>query len=86
MDRELFCEKGIKMNCFFCKGLLKESLTTHVVKLESCIIIIKGVPCNECAQCGETFFDNKVTYQLDDLVNGLKVSITEVAIINYSAA
>ena len=66
--------------------MIKDSITTHVVKLKACIIIIKNVPCAECVQCGETFFDNDVALQIEKIVKELKSVITEVAIVNYSAA
>jgi len=66
--------------------MLKGGFTTHVVKLETCIIIIKNVPCTECVQCGETFFDNDVAMQLEKIVKKMKTAIAEVAIINYSVA
>ena len=74
------------MNCFHCKGKMMSSTTTHVVKLEACIIIIKNVPCIECVQCGTTYFDNDVALQLEIVVKETKTVLTEVAIINYPAA
>jgi len=73
------------MNCFLCKGTLKDSITTHVVRYNTCIIIVKNVPCTECVQCGETFYDNDVSLQLENIVNKMKTTFTEVAIINYPA-
>ena len=74
------------MNCFLCKGTIKNSITTHVVRFDNCIIIVKNVPCTGCVQCGETFYDNDVALQLEKIVNKMKTTFTEVAIINYSAA
>ena len=74
------------MNCFYCKGRLKDSFTTHVVKMENCIIIVKNVPCTECVQCGATFFDNDVAMLLEKTIKEMKSAITEIAIINYPAA
>jgi len=74
------------MNCFLCKGTIKDSITTHVVRFKSCIIIVKNVPCTECVQCGETFYNNDVALQLEKIVDKMKTAFTEVAIINYSAA
>ena len=74
------------MNCFYCKGTLKKSNTAHVVKLSTCIIIIKNVPCIECVQCGQTFYDNDVARQLEKIVMEMKTAMTEVAIVNYLAA
>ena len=74
------------MKCFYCKGTINESITSHVVKLKTCVIIIKNVPCTECVQCGETFYDNDVALQIEKIVKEMKPAITEVAIVNYSAA
>ena len=73
------------MNCFFCKGELTESTTTHVVTLDKCIVIVKNVPCIRCAQCGEAFFSDEVAQQLEKIVEAVKRSIiSEVAIVEYS--
>ncbi len=75
------------MKCFFCKGELSNSTTTHVVTLDKCIVIVKNVPCTRCAQCGETYFDDAVAQQLEKIVEAVKHSImSEVAIIDYAQA
>jgi len=66
--------------------MLKNSVTTHVVKLKSCIIIVKDAPCTECVQCNATFYDNDVAEQLEKIVKDMKTTITEVAIVNYAIA
>ncbi|MDR2600494.1 MAG: type II toxin-antitoxin system MqsA family antitoxin [Oscillospiraceae bacterium] len=71
------------MNCFYCKGTLKNSITTHVVNMKTCIIIIKDTPCTECVQCNATYYDNDVVLQLEKIVKEMKTAITEVAIVNY---
>lgn len=72
------------MNCFLCKGSLTDSTTNHVVNLKKRIIIIKNVPCTECTQCGETYYDDNVAAYLEQIVDNLKNIYTEVAIVNYS--
>mgnify|MGYP002516853877 FL=1 len=72
------------MNCFMCKGKLKEKNTTFMVELDNCIIIIKNVPSLVCEQCGEVSYSNEVSKQLEKLVNAVRNSITEITIINYS--
>ena len=74
------------MNCFYCKGILKNSVTTHVVKSQNCIIIIKNVPCTECVQCGETFYNNDVALQIESIVKSMRSALTEIAVVNYAAA
>jgi YgiT-type zinc finger domain-containing protein len=72
------------MNCFYCKGTLRDGVTTHVVKMKSCIIIIKDAPCTECIQCNATFYDNDIAQQLEKIIKDMKTTITEVAIINFA--
>ena len=72
------------MNCFFCKGDLKQSRTTHFVDLKKCMIIVKNVPCLECEQCGETFFSDEVAKRLDDIVKAVSKIMTEIAVIEYT--
>jgi YgiT-type zinc finger domain-containing protein len=58
--------------------------TNHVVNMKDGVIIIKKVPCTECMQCGQSFYDDDVMGQLETIVNEMKKSITEVAIVNYT--
>jgi len=71
------------MSCFFCKGEMVESTTTHVVTMENCIIIVKNVPCTRCAQCGEAFFSDEVAECLEKIVKQFRVVVTEIAVVNY---
>lgn len=73
--------------CMYCKcKTIIPSFTTHVVNYENCIIIIKNVPCEECEQCGETYYSNEVAKQLENLVGIARQLMQEIAIIDYSKA
>ena len=54
----------------------------------SCLVL--GVVLNNnfihvvCAQCGETSYNNEVAKQLERIVDSLKKSITEIAVVNYT--
>lgn len=72
------------MECIFCKGTMQEGLTTDFTDLGSCMIIIKNVPCLKCDQCGETAFTGKTAKELELIIDDVKDSLMEVAIINYS--
>ena len=61
-----------------------DSTTNHVVNLKNRIIVVKNVPCTECTQCGETYYDDGVVVHLEKIVENLKGVITEIAIINYA--
>ena len=71
--------------CMYCKcKIYKNSLTTHVVNYNGCVIVIKNVPCTECVQCGETFYSNEVAIHLEKLVDMAKQLMQEVSVIDYS--
>ena len=72
------------MKCFFCKGNMVNGLTTDTTDLESCIIIIRNVPCHKCSQCGEITYALEVSERLEQIVDTLRDTVTEVAIIKYT--
>ena len=72
------------MNCFLCKSRVEDKLTTFMVDLENCIVIVKNVPSQVCVQCGETSYNNDVAHRLERIVNDMRKAITEVAIVNYA--
>ena len=74
------------MKCFFCKGTMTDSLTTDVTDLGSRVIVIRNVPCRKCTQCGEASLSLDVGERLEQIVDNLKESLTEVAILQYTNA
>lgn len=71
------------MNCVMCKGRLIDGKVNHIVDINSHIIIIKNVPANICTQCGEYYIDNKTALIIEELIDKVLISNTEVMIINY---
>ena len=61
-------------------------MTTHVVNYQSCIIIIRNVPCLECEQCGEKYYTDEVAEKLERLVNAAKQLMQEISVVDYSTA
>ncbi len=74
------------MTCFFCKGDMKESTTIHTVELKNCIVVIKNVPCYKCEQCGEIVINGEVAERIEQIVADFEKALTEIAVVNYSAA
>ena len=72
------------MNCFTCKGNMKEKKVNYVVDLEDRIIIIKEVPAKVCTKCGEQYFDDETAENIEKIVNQLKRLETEVSIVKYN--
>ncbi len=74
------------MTCFMCKGEIISSTTTFMVDLGNCIIIVKNVPCSQCSQCGEISYSNEVAKRLEEIVDTLKNTVTEISVIDYKTA
>ncbi len=74
------------MNCFLCKGEMENGTTTHFAQAKNCCVIIKNVPCMKCTQCGEVVYTASVTKRLDEIISELGKTLTEIAVVNYSAA
>ena len=71
--------------CMLCKcDTVKQSVTTHVVNYKGSVIVIKNVPCEECEQCGATFYSDEVAERLEKMVNEAKKLLQEISVIDYS--
>ena len=70
--------------CFYCKGIMKPSTTTHVVNYNGSLIIVKNVPCEECDQCGEVEYSDEVMRRLETIVNSAKKLLQDFSIIDYA--
>jgi YgiT-type zinc finger domain-containing protein len=71
------------MTCFFCRGEMLPSTTTHMIELDPCILIVKNVPCRRCSQCGEVTLASDVIEQLDRLAGLYADAAAEVAVVDY---
>lgn len=74
------------MTCCYCGGDTAETTTTYFQDLKTIMVIIKNVPCHKCEQCGETFYTATVVGRLEEITKQLEKTLTEIAIVNYSAA
>lgn len=72
------------MQCFCCKGEMKDSTTVHFVSLKKCMVIIKNVPCVECVQCGEKYYTDTITERLDEIVAAIGGLTTELAVVDFT--
>ena len=68
-----------------CKGDMEDRLTTFMVDLGNCIVIVKNVPSHVCKQCGEVSYSDEVSERLERIVDNVKKSPAEISISNYAA-
>ena len=70
--------------CFYCKNdTTKTSVTTYMVDLKDCIIIIKNVPCEECTQCGEKYISDEVMERIETIIKKDRAIAGEVFVTDY---
>jgi YgiT-type zinc finger domain-containing protein len=72
--------------CTFCGGSLKESQTEYIEKQGNYLIVIGNVPCEECTQCGETYFNTEVVKTIESILNNSKAVSDEITVsmIDYN--
>ena len=71
--------------CFFCKnGTLVDSLTTYMVDLTDCIVIVRNVPCEECTECWEKYFSDAVMERLEKIIGKARELAGEVFVTDFS--
>ncbi len=74
------------MTCFYCAGDMLETTTTYFQELKNTMVIIKNVPCYKCRKCGEIAYSATVVGRLEQITKELEKVLTEIAVVNYSAA
>lgn len=74
------------MKCLMCKGDLRNQTSNFIADLGDCIIIVKDVPSQVCSQCGEVSYSHEVAVRLEKIVDSMRTSAMEVAIVQYNKA
>ena len=72
--------------CVFCKGSMMQDVTDYVEHSENLVVLVKGVPCEKCNQCGETYFDNDTVQSLEHLLDNVQNVSSEITltVMNYA--
>lgn len=74
-----------EVRCFFCGGALSEGTTVFKVQLETCLVVVRGVPCISCSQCGETEFADATVQAIERIVDDCRSVAQEVVVRDYEA-
>lgn len=54
--------------CYFCKGKTEIKNVDVDFRWGNKLFVVKNVPVEICAQCGERYYSAKISKKLDDLV------------------
>ena len=74
------------MKCFKCGAMMEKGTATSVTDLGNCLVIVRNVPCYECAECDEIFYTGDVVEHLEKIIDDAKKLLQEISIIDYSKA
>jgi YgiT-type zinc finger domain-containing protein len=77
----------MNMKCIICKnGETKPGNATVTLEREGTTLVIKGVPADVCANCGEEYVDERITARLLKTAEEAARSGVEVEVREYIAA
>jgi YgiT-type zinc finger domain-containing protein len=77
----------MNMKCIICKnGETKPGNATVTLEREGTTLVIKGVPADVCANCGEEYVDETITARLLKTAEEAARSGVEVDVREYIAA
>ncbi|MBI2917254.1 MAG: YgiT-type zinc finger protein [Chloroflexi bacterium] len=61
--------------CRSCGREMKRSITTFTVAKDTAVYVVKGVPCFQCLDCGETIFDQETALKLSKYTSGKVLAV-----------
>jgi len=73
------------MKCVTCGAKTLPGKTTDVTDLETCLVVVRNVPCNKCTECNEIIYTGDVIKSLEGVVASVKQSMNEMAVVDYRA-
>ncbi len=79
-------EKQKTKRCPLCGGELHNGVTTAPFFVEEKIIVIKDVPAEICAECGESYMKSSVVDRIETLLDKIEDLQSEMSVVHYKAA
>lgn len=70
--------------CYFCEiGEVKPGTATMPMYRDTTVVVVKNVPVNVCANCGEEYISHEIGVQLDAIFDDAENSGIEVLVRKY---
>ncbi|MDP2720367.1 MAG: type II toxin-antitoxin system MqsA family antitoxin [bacterium] len=71
--------------CYFCKGTTEIKNVDVDFRWEGNLYVIKDVPVEVCAQCGERYYSAEISKRIDELVQkGRPQETLKVPVLEFS--
>ena len=74
---------GAHERCYFCGGGLQSGVTTIPFTVGESIVVVKHVPAQICAQCGEAVLDSDIAAAVDRVLKQSNMAGFEVSIVSF---
>ena len=75
------------MKCVICKvGETKKGYTNVTLEKQEMVLVIKHVPCEVCANCGEEYVDENVSSSILDTAQKTFQEGVQLEVRNFKAA
>lgn len=71
------------MICPHCGGLLKKDTINNVTLRDGQFIVIYGVPCCKCADCGTALYMGDVVQKMEKMVDDTPKTAGKVVMLDY---
>ena len=78
MDRGLQ-KAEVSMTCLYCQGKMTRASTPLHVDRNGCHVVLDSVPAWICAQCGESYFEEREVDLIQDLVRSVEQNAKKIA-------
>ena len=72
------------ISCATCDKYAEETITTNVITLENCKIIIDNVPCFKCIECGEVMYFDNIVEQIENITKVLENDMGAIIYAEYN--
>ena len=78
-------QKGVNMECFYCKGKLIRTKVSYTVSRKGFHLIIDDVPAWVCEQCGEPLFDEETVDAIQEMLQEVDVRLEKLSTLSAAA-
>jgi len=72
--------------CVRCGGELKDTVLEHYERWPKDVglVVFEGVPAQECADCGEAYFDAVTSKKMEEIIAGAAEPTSRITVPIYS--
>ena len=70
--------------CPLCGGAVRPGHTTFTVDLDFGVVVVRQVPAQVCAMCGESWLDDQTARKLEQIVEEARQEEHQVEVLAYT--